>query len=171
MTTVPTAKLVSAGVVPFRRTPQGWRLLVLRCYKNWDFPKGRIEEGEEPLDAAKRETRRKQILGFVERHPAPLVMLGAAELVGDRQTHIFLLGFREVVTGGLSCGVGKGLPITFSESKLEIGQTGFLRRFAFRRVKRVLTGFDESFGKIPVPIGAQYEQPPAVRRATNRNQT
>ena len=50
------AKVISAGVVPFRRTSQGWRILVLRCYKNWDFPKGRIEEGEEPLDAAKRET-------------------------------------------------------------------------------------------------------------------
>ena len=50
------AKLLSAGVVPFRRTPQGWRLLVLRCYKNWDFPKGRIEPGEEPIDAARRET-------------------------------------------------------------------------------------------------------------------
>lgn len=32
-------------------------MLVLRAYKNWDFPKGRIEAGEEPLDAAKRETR------------------------------------------------------------------------------------------------------------------
>ena len=50
------AKLISAGTVPFRRTPQGWRLLVLRCFKNWDFPKGRIEAGEEPIDAAKRET-------------------------------------------------------------------------------------------------------------------
>ena len=50
------AKVISAGVVPFRRTRQGCRILVLRCYKNWDFPKGRIEEGEEPLDAAKRET-------------------------------------------------------------------------------------------------------------------
>ena len=50
------AKLMSAGTIPFRRTPQGWRLLVLRCYKNWDFPKGRIETGEEPIDAAKRET-------------------------------------------------------------------------------------------------------------------
>ena len=50
------AKLMSAGTVPFRRTSQGWRLLVLRCYKNWDFPKGRIEAGEEPIDAAKRET-------------------------------------------------------------------------------------------------------------------
>ena len=49
------AKVLSAGVVPFRRTAGGWRLLVLRAYKNWDFPKGRVEEGEEPIDAAKRE--------------------------------------------------------------------------------------------------------------------
>lgn len=41
--------------MPFRRTASGWRLLVLRAYKNWDFPKGRVEEGEEPIDAAKRE--------------------------------------------------------------------------------------------------------------------
>lgn len=50
------AKVLSAGVVPLRKTPQGWRLLVLRCFRNWDFPKGRVEAGEEPIDAAKRET-------------------------------------------------------------------------------------------------------------------
>ena len=60
------AKVISAGVVPFRRTPQGWRILVLRCYKNWDFPKGRIEEGEEPLDAAKRETTEETGLTHLE---------------------------------------------------------------------------------------------------------
>ena len=49
------AKVLSAGVIPLRRTPQGWRILVLRAYKNWDFPKGLVEEGEEPLVAAKRE--------------------------------------------------------------------------------------------------------------------
>ena len=49
-------KPMSAGVVPLRLTPEGWRMLVLRAYKNWDFPKGQIEAGEEPLDAAKRET-------------------------------------------------------------------------------------------------------------------
>jgi 8-oxo-dGTP pyrophosphatase MutT (NUDIX family) len=47
--------VLSAGVIPTRRTAAGWRLLVLRAYKNWDFPKGRVEPGEEPLDAAKRE--------------------------------------------------------------------------------------------------------------------
>lgn len=45
----------SAGAVVFRRTPQGVRLLVLRAYRTWDFPKGEIEPGETPLAAAKRE--------------------------------------------------------------------------------------------------------------------
>ena len=40
----------------FRRTGSGVRLLLLRAYKNWDFPKGLIEPGETELDAAKRET-------------------------------------------------------------------------------------------------------------------
>ena len=32
-----------------------WRCLVLRAYRNWDFPKGLVESGEEPLAAALRE--------------------------------------------------------------------------------------------------------------------
>jgi len=31
------------------------RLLVLRAYANWDFPKGEIEPGENELEAARRE--------------------------------------------------------------------------------------------------------------------
>jgi 8-oxo-dGTP pyrophosphatase MutT (NUDIX family) len=46
---------LAAGVVVFRRTERGVRLLVLRAYKNWDFPKGMVEAGESELDAAKRE--------------------------------------------------------------------------------------------------------------------
>ena len=48
-------KPVSAGVIPARRTPEGWKLLILRAYRNWDFPKGQIDPGEEPFAAAKRE--------------------------------------------------------------------------------------------------------------------
>jgi 8-oxo-dGTP pyrophosphatase MutT (NUDIX family) len=47
--------VLSAGVIPIRRTGNGWRILILRAYKNWDFPKGRVEAGEDPIDAAKRE--------------------------------------------------------------------------------------------------------------------
>ena len=46
---------LSAGVVPIRRTASGWRVLVLRAYRNWDFPKGRVEAGENPIEAARRE--------------------------------------------------------------------------------------------------------------------
>lgn len=47
---------LSAGVVVVRRGTGGWRMLVLRAYRNWDFPKGRVEPGEAPLEAAIRET-------------------------------------------------------------------------------------------------------------------
>lgn len=47
----------SAGAVVARATPDGWRLLLLRAYRNWDFPKGLVEPGESPVAAAVRETR------------------------------------------------------------------------------------------------------------------
>jgi 8-oxo-dGTP pyrophosphatase MutT (NUDIX family) len=49
-------KFRSAGVVVVRRENNHWKMLVLRCYSNWDFPKGMVEEGEEQLQAAMRET-------------------------------------------------------------------------------------------------------------------
>jgi len=48
---------LSAGVVVVRETPEGWRYLLLRAYTHWDFPKGMVEDGEEPLAAAVREVR------------------------------------------------------------------------------------------------------------------
>ena len=47
----------AAGIVVLRRVQGDWRILLLRAFRNWDFPKGRIEAGEEPLAAALRETR------------------------------------------------------------------------------------------------------------------
>jgi 8-oxo-dGTP pyrophosphatase MutT (NUDIX family) len=45
----------AAGAVVFRRSERGIRLLLLRAYQNWDFPKGLVEPGESELDACKRE--------------------------------------------------------------------------------------------------------------------
>jgi 8-oxo-dGTP pyrophosphatase MutT (NUDIX family) len=45
----------SAGVVVLRRFDGDWRCLLLRCYRYWDFPRGEIEPGEDPLLAARRE--------------------------------------------------------------------------------------------------------------------
>ncbi len=56
----------AAGAVVFRRTPGGVRLLVLRAYNNWDFPKGLVEPGEDQLSAAKREVKEETGLGAVD---------------------------------------------------------------------------------------------------------
>ncbi|HTW37937.1 MAG TPA: NUDIX domain-containing protein [Steroidobacteraceae bacterium] len=46
---------LSAGVIVVRRMGEEWRYLMLRAYRNWDFPKGLVEPGEAPLAAARRE--------------------------------------------------------------------------------------------------------------------
>jgi 8-oxo-dGTP pyrophosphatase MutT (NUDIX family) len=49
---------VSAGGIVFRRLPdEGPRFLLIRdSYDNWGFPKGHLEDGESPAEAALRET-------------------------------------------------------------------------------------------------------------------
>lgn len=46
---------LSCGAVLVRRVESGWLTLMLRAYRNWDFPKGLCESGETPLQAATRE--------------------------------------------------------------------------------------------------------------------
>ncbi len=56
----------AAGAVVFRRSEHGVRVLVLRAYKNWDFPKGLVEPGESELDAARREVEEETGLAGLE---------------------------------------------------------------------------------------------------------
>jgi 8-oxo-dGTP pyrophosphatase MutT (NUDIX family) len=56
----------AAGIVVFRRTGRGVYLLVLRAYKNWDFPKGLVDTGEDQLTAAKRELKEETGLSGVD---------------------------------------------------------------------------------------------------------
>jgi 8-oxo-dGTP pyrophosphatase MutT (NUDIX family) len=46
---------LSCGAVIVRAAESGWLTLMLRAYRNWDFPKGLCEAGETPLQAARRE--------------------------------------------------------------------------------------------------------------------
>jgi 8-oxo-dGTP pyrophosphatase MutT (NUDIX family) len=69
---------VSAGVVVVRELKGSWRFLMLRAYRNWDFPKGLVESGEQPLQAAIREVREETLIesldfrwGEVYRETAP----------------------------------------------------------------------------------------------------
>jgi 8-oxo-dGTP pyrophosphatase MutT (NUDIX family) len=69
---------LSAGVVVVRDLRGSWRFLMLRAYRNWDFPKGLVESGEEPLQAARREVREETLIealhfrwGALYRETAP----------------------------------------------------------------------------------------------------
>ena len=53
-----TVKKRSFGIIPVAMSHEGsLEFLILRAYKNWDFPKGGADEGETALEAAKREMR------------------------------------------------------------------------------------------------------------------
>ncbi len=56
------SKVLSAGVIIVRCSNGGWHYLLLRVYNYWDFPKGEVEPGEDPLDAAVREVREETTL-------------------------------------------------------------------------------------------------------------
>jgi bis(5'-nucleosidyl)-tetraphosphatase len=55
-----------AGVVVLRPVDEAWRCLLLRAYRNWGFPKGEIDPGERPLDAATREVMEETSVGDLD---------------------------------------------------------------------------------------------------------
>ena len=57
-------RTLSAGVVVVRRENDRWKCLLLRAFQYWDSPKGRVEDGESPLEGALREVREET--GIVE---------------------------------------------------------------------------------------------------------
>lgn len=50
-------RTLSAGAVVFLRGITGHQYLLLRAFKNWDFPKGLVEQGEDPERTAIREVK------------------------------------------------------------------------------------------------------------------
>lgn len=58
----PRSTRLSAGVVVVRQAEEGWRFLLLRAFNHWDFPKGMVEHGEEPLAAAVREVGEETLI-------------------------------------------------------------------------------------------------------------
>ena len=49
-----------------RREQEDWLFLLLRAFNHWDFPKGMVEVGEEPLAAAIREVREESLIDDLE---------------------------------------------------------------------------------------------------------
>lgn len=55
--------ILSAGIVVVRHfSDKGYRFLLLRAYEYWDFSKGIVEPGEDPLAAAIREVEEETTL-------------------------------------------------------------------------------------------------------------
>lgn len=63
-----TAPILSCGVVLVRR--EGWVLqyLLLKAYQYWDFPKGKLEQGETPFQAAIREVEEETTITRLHFH-------------------------------------------------------------------------------------------------------
>jgi 8-oxo-dGTP pyrophosphatase MutT (NUDIX family) len=57
----PTTRM-SSGVVIVSVVDRKLKFLLLRAFRNWDFPKGLVETGEEPIEAAVREVREETTL-------------------------------------------------------------------------------------------------------------
>ena len=90
----PRPTRLSAGVVVIRETHEGWLYLLLRAYNHWDFPKGMVEAGEEPLAAAIREVREETLITELEfawgedLHPDRALQPGQSRSLLSRQdTH------------------------------------------------------------------------------------
>jgi len=61
-----TGPRLSAGIIPVYKQGSEVLLLLLRSYNYWDFPKGEVEPGEKPLQAARRELQEETGISHVE---------------------------------------------------------------------------------------------------------
>ncbi len=61
-----TDELLSCGIVLARPTDDGLKTLLLRAWHHWDFPKGLMEDGETPMEAARREVQEETSIDSIE---------------------------------------------------------------------------------------------------------
>jgi bis(5'-nucleosidyl)-tetraphosphatase len=75
------------------------KFLLLRAYRNWDFPKGLLEPGESPIDAAVREVREETTLDdisfdwgmvFMDTGPYNKGKIARYYIARSKETHIEL---------------------------------------------------------------------------------
>jgi 8-oxo-dGTP pyrophosphatase MutT (NUDIX family) len=109
MTETGHPRRLSAGVVVVHLAAPAVRYLLLRAYRNWDFPKGLVEPGELPLDAALREVREETTLAdlsfdwgtdFIDTGPYNKGKISRYYIARSEATHVHLpinpeLGFPE----------------------------------------------------------------------------
>jgi bis(5'-nucleosidyl)-tetraphosphatase len=91
--------VLSAGAVIVRLFDDQYRYLLLRVRDYWDFPKGMVEPGEDPLVAAIRETEEETTLTglnfrwgheFIETEPYGKNKIARYYLAESPQGEVFL---------------------------------------------------------------------------------
>src|SRR3989344_9619528 len=91
--------VLSAGAVIVRRFDDRYRYLLLRVRDYWDFPKGIVEPGEDPLAAAIRETEEETTLtnlvfrwghAFIETEPYGKNKIARYYLAESSKGEVFL---------------------------------------------------------------------------------
>ena len=96
----PRPPRVSSGVVIVRQFDSGYLFLLLRAFHNWDFPKGMVEQGESPLEAALREVQEETAIAdldfcwgenFIETGPYSKNKLGRYHLACTQTETVQLL--------------------------------------------------------------------------------
>ncbi len=89
----------SAGVVVVSLIERKLKFLLLRSYRNWDFPKGTIQAEEDPIAAAMREVREETTLDdlsfdwgpvFTETGPYNRNKVARYYLARSKERHIIL---------------------------------------------------------------------------------
>ena len=90
---------MSSGVVVVSVLDRKLKFLLLRAYRNWDFPKGLVEPGESPIDAAIREVREETTLDdisfdwgmlFMDTGPYNKGKIARYYIARSKETHIEL---------------------------------------------------------------------------------
>jgi bis(5'-nucleosidyl)-tetraphosphatase len=90
---------LSSGVVVVSLTQRKLKFLLLRAYRNWDFPKGLVEAGEDPISAALREVREETALDdlsfdwgmvFMDTGPYNRGKIARYYIARSKETHIKL---------------------------------------------------------------------------------
>jgi 8-oxo-dGTP pyrophosphatase MutT (NUDIX family) len=90
---------LSCGVVIVSLMNRKLRFLLLRAYRNWDFPKGLVEAGEEPIEAAIREVREETSLDdisfdwglvYMDTGPYNRGKISRYYIARSKETHITL---------------------------------------------------------------------------------
>jgi 8-oxo-dGTP pyrophosphatase MutT (NUDIX family) len=90
---------LSSGVVVVNVAQRKLKYLLLRAYRNWDFPKGLVEAGEDPIDAALREVREETTLDdlsfdwgvdFIETGPYNKGKISRYYIARSKETQVLL---------------------------------------------------------------------------------